>query len=245
MEEQETMMPSDAKLSTEHPENEKELKSKKRKIVNKAEFKRKLKRLLLLPYDPILEILELKPKKKGPRETWTKDKRNQYIDEMVDLAEAITIKKMAKTKFDEIVIGRKPHEHPIAGHGREEKRKNVKLWAQKEIEEDYQIVYSFWKGKKKCLYVGKGDGIGRFLSYDAKSIYGLNPDRVKIWRIKNWRELHSAECLAMHLHNPSENKNKSKKERNQTECPICERKEIINEQIRDLLGMGVRASRKT
>ena len=93
---------------------------------------------------------------------------------------------------------------------------------------------SFSKGNN-CLYVGQGEKQGALLRPDHIYRYAQISDWLKVWQIKGKSQLSRAECLAMHLFDPSENKNKAPRKRYRKECPICLAVDKIEKEINNFL----------
>jgi hypothetical protein len=120
----------------------------------------------------------------------------------------------------------------IKGFGLANRFERLYMWAARKL--DGPIVYAFWRGKK-CLYVGKGKSYRRLKHYD-KSVYLWHANALEVWQIKSKSRLPRAECLAIHLFKPRDNKQKKAAKVKWGEvCPICKRHDEIASATSSLL----------
>ena len=99
---------------------------------------------------------------------------------------------------------------------------------------DGPIIYAFWR-EKKCLYVGKGKSYRRLKHYE-KSVYLIYADCVEAWEVGSKARLPRAECLAIHLFSPRDNKQKkAAKVKWGKSCPICKKHDEAASEIASLL----------
>jgi ribosomal protein L33 len=155
--------------------------------------------------------------------------RDQLMRRLLDAASKVLVRQHAKKKLVKVVVRRRLRH--IVGFGIEDRFDRLFRWAQDKLYGP--IIYAFWNGRR-CLYVGKGRSYRRLRAY-AKSIYLKDADALEVWQVKTKGRLPSAECLAIHLFRPRDNKNKPAKVKWGKACPVCKLHDEISEEITSLL----------
>jgi hypothetical protein len=209
---------------------EKVLKSRKKKVPKKADIEEMLNMLLKAKANEILANFKI-----GNRRSLTQENRNRKIGKIIGAVELILVKKMAKKKLKDLEKERY-RQYNISGTNKKEMEKNLRLWRKETIEDGKPIIYSFWKGRDKCLKVGKGEKATRLDNYDRYHDYLKLGNNVRVSSITNWQSLCMAECLATHLYNPRDKEKKPGHQKRQKRCPIHETCDDIRNQLKELLG---------
>lgn len=171
------------------------------------------------------------PRGVGQPTKFTRHVRDRLINQLLDDATKLLVKREAHTEFKKVA----PHRclMQIRGHGLLKRGSYLLEWAEAELEGP--IVYSFWRGRK-CLYVGKGDTWKRLRNYE-KSAYLLQASCIEVFLVKGKSHLGKAECLAVHLFEPRDNRKHPAKEKWGKECPICQKHDVIREELNTLFKM--------
>ena len=190
----------------------------------RTEFLRKLKRVMEYRTDSIKRMVI-----PGVAKKWDRKKRDKLRRELLDSASQVLVREIARKEFKKLVHNRRPRS--ISGRGIQNRFDHVFSWARRNLHGP--IVYSFWKGSR-CLYVGKGRSYKRLRGYRG-SIYLMVADSLKAWRVKSRNKLASAECLAVHLFNPSRNENHPAKVKWGKRCPVCRRHRGLKNGLDSLL----------
>jgi hypothetical protein len=161
---------------------------------------------------------------------YTKRIRDKMKKKLLLAASAVLIHEYANKEFVKAVEAK--HLRFIKGFGIQDRFDRIYRWARRVS--NGPIVYAFWRGKK-CLYVGKGKSYRRLKHYE-KSIYLIHADCVEVWEVGSKARLPRAECLAIHLFSPRDNKQKkAAKVKWGKNCPICKRHDEAASEIAALL----------
>lgn len=171
------------------------------------------------------------PRGVGKPPSFTKQVRERMINELLDVASTILVRRQAKPEFDEIVKRRRLRF--LRGHGLLERGRGMIQWAGDTL--SGPIVYSFWRGKR-CLYVGKGETWKRLRAYE-KSAYVQPGNSIEVFEITGPRQLGKAECLAKHLYDPRDNRVRPAKVKWGKKCPVCRKHDLVREELRGLFRM--------
>ncbi len=192
----------------------------------RTEFLSRLRRLMERRTDAIRRIVI--PSKGIPKKMDRKIRDRLRVD-LLDSASQILVKESAKKEFKKLISRRRLHF--ISGWGIENRFSDLYSFARRNLKGP--IIYSFWKGRK-CLYVGKGKSHRRLRGY-RNSHYLIAADSVRVRSVKSRNKLPSAECLAVHLFNPTKNTNKPAKVKWGRKCPICKRHDELKSDLDSLL----------
>jgi len=173
--------------------------------------------------------LVVSPNQGAPKK-YTKTVRDRLKKKILHAASAVLVNEHAEKELAKTVVRRRLRF--IKGFGTADRFDRLYSWARKKL--DGPIVYAFWRGKK-CLYVGKGKSHRRLKHYE-KSIYLWHANALEVWQIKTKSRLPRAECLAIHLFKPRDNKQKkAAKVKWGKACPICKRHDEIASSASSLL----------
>jgi hypothetical protein len=170
------------------------------------------------------------PAGQGAPKKYTRKVRDRLKKKLLLAASDVLVRDQASAEFSRTKRNR--HLRFISGFGVQDRFDRINAWAKRKIHGP--IVYAFWRGKN-CLYVGKGKSRRRLNHYE-KSIYLLQADSLEVWEIKTKSQLPRAECLAIHLFDPRDNKQqKAAKVKWGKGCPICQRHDEVGSEIGALL----------
>lgn len=162
-----------------------------------------------------LRRLVISPNQGAPKK-YTRTVRDRLKKKILLAASAVLVNEYATKELAKTVVRRRLRF--IKGHGLTDRFDRLYRWAERKL--DGPIVYAFWRGRK-CLYVGKGKSRRRLRHYD-KSVYLWHANALEVWQIKSKNRLPRAECLAIHLFKPRDNKQKkAAKVKWGKACPIC------------------------
>lgn len=170
------------------------------------------------------------PHGRGKLPKFTHDVRESLVNDLLDTASAI-LTRDAKALLDDIVVGRKLLH--IRGWGNRQRGERLSDWVYYEL--SGPIVYMFWKGDR-CLYVGKGRNPSRLYNYE-RHIYIREADCVEVLFVRSKSYLAQAECLATHLHDPSDKRAQPARVRWGKKCPICKEHDFVRSEIKGLFKM--------
>jgi hypothetical protein len=166
----------------------------------------------------------------GAPKKYTRKIRDKLKRKILRAATDVLVNERAGAEFARKVAKRSLRY--INGFGIQDRFDRLYSWARRKIRGP--IVYAFWRGKK-CLYVGKGKSYRRLKHYD-KSVYLWHSDAIEVWQIKSKSQLPAAECLAIHLFKPRDNKQKkAAKVKWGKRCPICKTHDDVASDIGALL----------
>lgn len=176
-----------------------------------------------------LRRLVVAPNQGAPKK-YTRTIRDRLKKKILLAASAVLVNEHAETELAKTAVRRRLRF--IKGFGLTDRFDRLYRWAERKL--DGPIVYAFWRGKK-CLYVGKGKSLRRLRHYD-KSVYLWHANALEVWEIKSKNQLPRAECLAIHLFKPRDNKQKkAAKVKWGKVCPICKRHDKIASETNSLL----------
>lgn len=166
----------------------------------------------------------------GAPKQYTKTIRDKLKKQILSAASAVLVDEHASAEFKKLVVRRRLRF--IKGFGTADRFDRLYRWARRKL--DGPIVYAFWR-HKTCLYVGKGKSYRRLKHYE-KSVYLWHATALEVWEIKTKSQLPRAECLAIHLFEPRDNKQKkAAKVKWGKVCPICKRHDEIASETSSLL----------
>jgi len=165
----------------------------------------------------------------GAPKLFTKLIRNRMRNRLLESATAILVRKIASKEFKKLVKRRRLRS--IQGYGLDGRFEHIYRWARRMLRGP--IVYAFWSDGK-CLYVGKGESYKRLKAY-KKSAYLYQAGHLETWQIKTISRLPAAEGLAIHLHDPRDNKKKAAKKKWGRKCPVCIRHDELKDELNSLL----------
>jgi hypothetical protein len=166
---------------------------------------------------------------RGAPKKFNKAVRNKLRTKILDRASHILTRQSAKSEFRSLITNRRLRY--ISGRGVRQRFDSIYSWARKRVRGP--IVYAFWR-RKRCLYVGKGLSYRRLRAY-KKNIYLKDATCVEIWQIASKAKLPSAECLAIHLFDPLDNRMKAAKVKWGKKCPVCRRHDEFKKEVDSLL----------
>ncbi|MGD1211781.1 MAG: hypothetical protein ABR973_10545 [Candidatus Acidiferrales bacterium] len=176
-----------------------------------------------------LRRLVVSPDQGAPKK-YTRAVRDRLKKRVLLAASAVLVNEHAENELAKTVLRRRLRF--FKGHGLTDRFDRLYRWAERKL--DGPIVYAFWR-RKKCLYVGKGKSYRRLKHYD-KSVYLWHANALEVWQIKTQSRLPRAECLAIHLFKPRDNKQKkAAKVKWGKACPICKRHDKIASATSSLL----------
>ena len=176
-----------------------------------------------------LRRLVVSPNQGAPKK-YTRTVRDSLKKRILLAASAVLVNEHSETELARTVVHRRLRF--IKGFGLTDRLDRLYSWAERKL--DGPVGYAFWRGKK-CLYVGKGKSYRRLKHYD-KSVYLWHATALEVWQIKSKNRLPRSECLAIHLFNPRDNKQKkAAKVKWGKVCPICKRHDEIASTTSSLL----------
>ena len=194
----------------------------------RKQFERRLSILLHRRTDRLLGLIKLK---RGRKKDFTKRHREDGILELQELAAKILRKESVGRLLAEITSGRR--RTMLAGHGLEEKFRRMCVWAEGSLHGP--IIYSFWQGKR-CVYVGKGSSWRRLRSY-RRDVLLQQATSLRVRMISGKSNLAKAECMSIHMYQPTQNVNRSSKPKYSKKCPLCQTNRQIRDELRSLFKM--------
>lgn len=192
-----------------------------------TQFHRKLDKLWGRRTDGLRALI--KPKI-GMRLGFTRKLRNKTIGELLDIATAILVRKVARRELYDLIAGRKLHR--ICGRGLDGRGKDLVAFAGGLRG---PIIYAFWRGSR-CLYVGKGRKPSRLAGYQRHA-FQVKADCVEVFSIPTKSQLPKAECLATHLFEPRHNRVKPARVKWGKRCPVCRRHDEVKHILSTLFPM--------
>lgn len=170
------------------------------------------------------------PRGRGGVPKFTREVRTRFIDELLDLATAVLVKRDALSHLRSITDRRRLM--LIRGRGYMERGDRLLEWAEKL---KGPIVYAFWR-KKRCLYVGKGSSPRRLRHY-YRSAYLLRATCIEVFPVLRKSCLAQAECLATHIFKPRDQRMNPARVKWGKKCPICEEHDFIRSELKGLFRM--------
>jgi hypothetical protein len=193
-----------------------------------TQFSRALDKALERRTDQLRRLIV--PSEQGAPMKYTKRIRDRMKKKLMLAASTVLIHEHANKEFAKAVEDK--HLRFIKGFGIRDRFDRIYRWARRVS--NGPIIYAFWRGKK-CLYVGKGKSYRRLKHYE-KSIYLIHADCIEVWEVGSKARLPRAECLAIHLFSPRDNKQKkAAKVKWGKRCPICKRHDEAASEIASLL----------
>jgi hypothetical protein len=176
-----------------------------------------------------LRRLVISPDQGAPKQ-YTKSVRDRLKKRILSAASAVLVSEHAERELAKTFVRRRLRF--IKGFGVSDRFDRLYGWARRKL--NGPIVYAFWRGKR-CLYVGKGKTRRRLKHYE-RSVYLWHATALEVWEIRTRNQLPRAECLAIHLFRPSDNKQKkAAKVKWGKVCPICKRHDQIASETASLL----------
>lgn len=161
---------------------------------------------------------------------YSKKIRDKMKKKLLLAASEVLVHEHADKEFAKAVDDK--HLRFIKGFGIADRFDRIYRWARRTS--DGPIIYAFWR-RKRCLYVGKGKSYRRLKHYE-KSVYLVQANCVEVWEVATESRLPRAECLAIHLFSPRDNKQKkAAKVKWGKRCPICKRHDEAASEIASLL----------
>jgi hypothetical protein len=170
------------------------------------------------------------PSNQGAPKKYTKKVRDRLKKKLLLAASEVLVREHAAREFTKAIVRRRLRF--ITGFGYQDRFDRIYRWAKSKFHGP--VIYSFWRGKK-CLYVGKGKSYRRLRHYE-KSFYLWQADSLEMWQVTSESRLPRAECLAIHMFHPRDNKQKkAAKVKWGRKCPICKRHDEAASEISALL----------
>lgn len=172
-------------------------------------------------------------KKPGRPHLFNRKKVVPELIELGNLASEILARRRARKELHGIVGGKRQwHVKRGKGFGTDAKVKKFKHWYDRHIR-NKNCVYVFWNSNH-CVYVGRTlRGKGRPAGWFDR-VWFQPVTRIDIYPVHRPSEVPRAECLAVHLFDPSENKNWPSFEKYTKECPICRATKEIDYELRSI-----------
>ena len=178
--------------------------------------------------------------KRGPKlKKLTIERRNELFDDCW-YSEERALRRFAKEEFGKLII-KSPRRVKIPPKLRPKRgrRPYIKIskWLSK-LKKKYRHTYGHnqiyvFSNDEKCIYVGRttrsmrGGGGKWRASYYRKSKY------IQFFIVKNERNLAKAECLAVHIYQPTENRCKPSSKKYWATCPVHERLDAVYYNLKD------------
>lgn len=172
-------------------------------------------------------------KKPGRPHIFNRQKVEPRLHELGEVATEILVRRRGRGEFRRVVDRpRQWHVKRGKGFGIEAKRRKFKRWYEKQIG-NKNCVYSFWS-RDGCVYVGRTlRGKGRPAGWFDR-VWFQPVKRIDIYSVRRRSEVPKAECLAVHLFDPSENKNRPSIGRYTKKCPICKAAKEIDKELESI-----------
>lgn len=169
----------------------------------------------------------------GRPRVFNRKKVEPKLDELGELATEILVRRRARREFFRTVGGKRQwHVKRGKGYGIDAKRKRFKRWYEKHVGSK-NCVYAFWS-RRGCVYVGRTlRGKGRPADWFDR-VWFQPVTRIDVHSIGKPSEVPKAECLAVHLFDPIENKNWPSTGRYTKKCPICKATKEIDRELKSI-----------
>ncbi len=196
-----------------------------------AKFERELQKLFHRRTSWLRQAIgKLRP---GRPHVFNRKKVEPKLDELGELATEILERRRARRAFRRVVDKKRQwHVKRGKGYGVDAKRDKFKRWYDNRIG-NKNCVYAFWS-QKECIYVGRTSrGRGRPTAWFDR-VWFQPVTRIDIYSVLRRSEVGKAECLAVHLFDPSVNKNWPSFESYTKRCPICEATRAIDEELQSI-----------
>jgi hypothetical protein len=172
-------------------------------------------------------------KRLGRPPVFTRKKIEPKLDRLGELAAEILVRRRGRREFLRAVDGKRQwHVKRGKGSGIEVRREAFKTWYNRHIG-NRNCVYAFWSNKG-CVYVGRTlRGHGRPAGWFDR-VWFQPVKRIDVYSVRRPSEVPKAECLAVHLFDPVENKNWPSIGRYTKKCPICEVTKEIDRELKSI-----------
>lgn len=172
-------------------------------------------------------------KKPGRPHVFNRKKVEPKLHALGELAVQIIVRRRARKEFRRVVDRKRQwHVSRGKGFGTDAKRRSFKRWYDKRIGSK-SCVYAFWSGKKS-VYVGR-TLLGKWRPSGWFDRVWFQPvTRIDIHSVPRPSEVPKAECLAKHIFEPRENKNRPSIGKYTKKCPICEATREIDGELRSI-----------
>jgi hypothetical protein len=172
-------------------------------------------------------------KRPGRPPIFNREKAEPKLRQLGEVATQILVGRRARGEFVRAVDGKRQwHVKRGKGFGVDAKRERFKHWYNRHIGSS-NCVYAFWSSRG-CIYVGRTlRGHGRPAGWFDRAWF-LPVKRIDIYPMRRPSEVPKAECLAMHLFDPSENKNWPSIGRHKKKCPICRATKEIDRELKSI-----------
>jgi hypothetical protein len=154
-----------------------------------------------------------------------------------ELAAEILVRKRGRHQFHQMVDRKRQwHVKRGKGFGIDAKRENFKQWYETHVG-NRNCVYVFWSSGK-CMYVGRTlRGKGRPAGWFDRAWF-QQVTRIDIYSVHRRSEVPKAECLAVHLFDPTGNKNWPSMTRYTKKCPICKATKEIDRELETIFRLA-------
>ena len=192
-------------------------------------FERKLDDLLRRWTENLRSLVR---RRRGRPVKFTKNLRERYTRELQVLTAGILRRQGAQAEFRNVLSG--VQRRNLISNEEAKHPESIVSWARRTRG---PVIYSFWRGPKKCLYVGKAEQLAsRLANYvQAWSRYFSPGITLKVHGVKSRSRLVKAECLAMHLYDPQRNGVKASHQKWAKACPICKTIDQVKNDLSSLL----------
>ncbi|MFY9342457.1 MAG: hypothetical protein WAT39_08200 [Planctomycetota bacterium] len=191
-----------------------------------TQFHRKLDHLWKRQTENLRALIKPKP---GMPLAFTRKTRNRLIGDLLELATAVLLRRLARRAFHDTFVKRRLFH--LRGRGRLARGESLVSFA-KSL--PGSIVYAFWQGNR-CLYVGKGRKASRLVSH--RKSYGREADAVEVFLVRSKSYLPRAECLATHLFEPRDLAIRPSRAAWGKRCPVCARHDRVRRELYGLFAM--------
>jgi hypothetical protein len=177
------------------------------------------------------KLRHLLTRKHGTLLTLTKEKREDKIEELEQIASKALAKKTAKKHFKRLVTYKRTWR--TKGSGTDKKLRVFRAWIRKKISRRRGKIYVFWRGRE-CRYVGRTRKRGTRPSKHFNRGWFNGTTRIDVYVAQQRRSIPSLECLAIHRFRPTKNKVKAAKETGTPKCPLCAIHKRIRKDLRKI-----------
>lgn len=169
----------------------------------------------------------------GRPHIFNRKKVEPKLYELGELATHILVKRRARREFRRAVDRKRQwHVKRGKGFGIDAKQRQFRRWYEKHIG-NKNCVYAFWSNKE-CVYVGRtSQGKGRPAGWFDR-VWFQPVTRIDIYSVRRRSEVPKAECLAVHLFDPSVNKNWPSIGSYTKKCPICKATKEIDHELKSI-----------
>jgi hypothetical protein len=169
----------------------------------------------------------------GRPHIFNRKKVEPKLRELGELAAEILVRRRARQQFHQSIDGKRQwHIKRGKGFGIDAKRSKFKRWYEKYIG-NKNCVYAFWS-RRQCVYVGRTlHGKGRPAGWFDR-VWFQPVTRIDIYSVRLRTEVPKAECLAVHLFDPTENKNWPAIGSYTKKCPLCNATREIDHELKSI-----------